>query len=592
MRITELALTNFKSFKQTQIIQFAPVTLLFGPNSVGKSTVLMALAYVQQILQKGQCNPQRLDMLGGKFVGGFKNLIHGRDLNSSITIAVSFDKGNYVGATYNKLLDLLSYEKDFFHNSPSEFQTAKIEFEISWSKALKTAYVSNYELWLDDEFAAAMSSDSGLKQPIIENINYLHPLLLQHNHEERLEDCFDDGFMMHEAFEEEVLFLKGYEKPTLREITKGADWPPEESDSWPDFNKTSFVSQLHELLTDSRLTASNQEDNPLLDNGKNYYFHVPLSYQGNGAGALPTLGKRVETSLSIDDGAYNNMIHEILSDLVTAPLDDLLAFLLDSLSIGPLRNIPDATYQPNPYPQQADWHNGMAAWDQLAEADISILRDIDSWISDEDKLALGYGIALKVKKQFAEFKKISAIELVEYVERQLSGMIAQSAIDGIGQVEFDEQNTTFEYALWDTRNHLDVMPSDIGVGVSQLMPLVVAALSRDNGLVSIEQPELHVHPRVQVATGDLFTQLKSKPNFLIETHSEHIILRLLRRIRETSENELPEGFCEVKADDISVVCFQTSDEGITTKRLRITDDGDFEDRWPGGFFDERDDELF
>lgn len=88
MRITEIALTNFKSFKQTQRIQLAPVTLLFGPNSVGKSTVLMALAYVQQILQKGQCNPQRLDMLGGKFVGGFKNLVHGRALNSSITLSL------------------------------------------------------------------------------------------------------------------------------------------------------------------------------------------------------------------------------------------------------------------------------------------------------------------------------------------------------------------------------------------------------------------------------------------------------------------------------------------------------------------------
>ncbi|MBW3812766.1 AAA family ATPase, partial [Aeromonas hydrophila] len=61
MRITSLELTNFRSFQATQRIEFAPVTLLFGPNSVGKSTVLMALFYLQQILEKGHCDPMRLD---------------------------------------------------------------------------------------------------------------------------------------------------------------------------------------------------------------------------------------------------------------------------------------------------------------------------------------------------------------------------------------------------------------------------------------------------------------------------------------------------------------------------------------------------
>jgi AAA15 family ATPase/GTPase len=54
MRITKLSLTNFRSFKETQTIEFAPVTLLFGASSVSKSTVLMALFYVQQILAKGR----------------------------------------------------------------------------------------------------------------------------------------------------------------------------------------------------------------------------------------------------------------------------------------------------------------------------------------------------------------------------------------------------------------------------------------------------------------------------------------------------------------------------------------------------------
>lgn len=587
MRITEIALTNFKSFKQTQRIQLAPVTLLFGPNSVGKSTVLMALAYVQQILQKGQCNPQRLDMLGGKFVGGFKNLVHGRALNSSITIAISYDKGKYVGTTYNELLDLFSYERDFFHNSPSEFQKAKLEFEVSWSKVSATAFVSKYKLWLDETFAAEMSTDAGLKQPIIENINYLHPLLLQHNHEEWLEEKFDEGMFMHEAFEEEAFALKGYEKPSWRDISKGAEWPPEgeDTDEWPRFIDKDFVSQFHLFVAD-RATAESQDGDSLISNGEHRYFHVPLSYKGNASGAIPPLGKKLETPLSLDDDMHTSMVNEILSDLVIAPLDDLLAYLLDSLSIGPLRNIPDATYQPNPYPQQADWHNGMAAWDQLAKADIELLRRIDSWIFEEDKLDLGYGIALKVEKQFAEFKKINSIKSFENVEKQLSEMIAKNAIDEISKVDFDEKNTSYQYALWDADNHIDVMPSDIGVGVSQLMPLVVAALSRDNGLVSIEQPELHIHPRVQVAVGDLLTQLDNSASFLIETHSEHLILRLLRRIRETYNEENPLDK-KITPEDVSVVYLNATDDGVKVIHYEVTEDGDFTKDWPQGFFEER-----
>jgi predicted ATPase len=146
--------------------------------------------------------------------------------------------------------------------------------------------------------------------------------------------------------------------------------------------------------------------------------------------------------------------------------------------------------------------------------------------------------------------------------------------------------------LYDLNNHIPVTPSDIGVGISQLMPLVVAALSRKKGIIAIEQPELHVHPRVQVAIADLLTQLDNSASFLIETHSEHLILRLLRRIRSTTEKTLSDGFKPVYKNDISIVYLEPSSTGVLTKNIEITEDGDFVDRWPGGFFDERDEELF
>ena len=102
---------------------------------------------------------------------------------------------------------------------------------------------------------------------------------------------------------------------------------------------------------------------------------------------------------------------------------------------------------------------------------------------------------------------------------------------------------------------IDVEPADIGTGVSQLLPVVVAALDRRVKLVAVEQPELHIHPRLQTGLGDLFAYgatPEAEPRgiaaqldqlmgddargFLIETHSEHLALRLLRRIREANES--------------------------------------------------------
>jgi predicted ATPase len=128
------------------------------------------------------------------------------------------------------------------------------------------------------------------------------------------------------------------------------------------------------------------------------------------------------------------------------------------------------------------------------------------------------------------------------------------------------------------------------------MPLVVAALERRPGLTLVEQPEIHVHPAMQVALGDLFIEAVigdgSRRTILIETHSEHIILRLLRRIRETTYEEFPDRSPSLTADKVSVIYVESLPDGVLIRRLRVDEQGEFIDRWPRGFFDERARELF
>jgi predicted ATPase len=139
----------------------------------------------------------------------------------------------------------------------------------------------------------------------------------------------------------------------------------------------------------------------------------------------------------------------------------------------------------------------------------------------------------------------------------------------------------------------------VGVGISQMIPVIVGCLCDAHGVLAIEQPELHVHPAIQVGLGDLFIRAVRKDgsphaakSLLIETHSEHIMLRLLRRIREASANELPPGVTGLKPEDLSVIYVEGADDGVSFRPLRVDRDGDFLDQWPKGFFEERAGELF
>ncbi len=98
---------------------------------------------------------------------------------------------------------------------------------------------------------------------------------------------------------------------------------------------------------------------------------------------------------------------------------------------------------------------------------------------------------------------------------------------------------------------------------------------------------------MQVELGDLFAQpVDDGRVFLLENHSEHLMLRLLRRIEETHSGELPEGKPALRPDQVSVVFLEQVDGEVRATRLRIDETGEFIDRWPHGFFDERADELF
>ena len=153
-----------------------------------------------------------------------------------------------------------------------------------------------------------------------------------------------------------------------------------------------------------------------------------------------------------------------------------------------------------------------------------------------------------------------------------------------------------ELQLVAAKTGLPVRPADVGVGISQILPVVVAALDSDRpAITAIEQPELHLHPRLQVELGDLFAQQIDKGGaFLIETHSEHLLLRLMKRMRQTCDGTLAEGAPKVRPEDIAVYFVEIDPEGDQTliREMPLNERGELVKAWPGGFFEEDLHEIF
>jgi hypothetical protein len=141
--------------------------------------------------------------------------------------------------------------------------------------------------------------------------------------------------------------------------------------------------------------------------------------------------------------------------------------------------------------------------------------------------------------------------------------------------------------LTDSRTGVAVSPLDVGFGVSQVLPIVVELLVGQERVVLIEQPEIHLHPRLQTELAELLINSTAEEGagnqVIVETHSEHLLLRLQRRIRE---GRLP-------ASAVAVHYVEPIDkDGAVVKRLRLDDRGSFLDPWPEGFFEESLGELF
>ena len=98
-----------------------------------------------------------------------------------------------------------------------------------------------------------------------------------------------------------------------------------------------------------------------------------------------------------------------------------------------------------------------------------------------------------------------------------------------------ERGSIYEVRVQKERGSASVLLTDVGFGVSQVLPVLVLCYYVEEGSTLLfEQPEIHLHPSVQSSLADLFIDVTKHRNIqiIVESHSEHLLNRLQRRMAE------------------------------------------------------------
>jgi len=574
MRLKHIEIENFKGIGKPQAIDLKPITLLFGPNSAGKSTILQALHYFREILERHNADPDQTIAGGLIDLGGFATLVHNHDLALPIRLKVSIDLVDEQGSERLPLNSGGSLKDTDFANLPIRYiagentelkeyavvQEVGVAVEVRWSDLIQGPYVAVLSVEIDGQPFAAIKSPAQEGRAQLTDFNFAHPLL---------REIVDPNDII-EPLEDDAGGL------TPEEISELEEDP--------------FSSPLpHEIWELSR-ELSKETDNQTSE------FRIAV---GTHIGSVPDLDRELHLDLRDPEPKKFELegntprvrgLRKLLDELLLGPVRMVRDVLNEMTYIGPLREIPSRSFRPRLSPDETRWAQGLAAWDLLyTDTSGNLLAEVNGWLSGEERLKTGYRLE---KRGFKEVPVPSLFH--QLFERGVTE-------DDIGDLQelYSTLKSRTEIALHDIERGVIVAPSDVGVGISQMIPVVVACLHRNDRLLVIEQPELHVHPAIQVGIGDLFIRnlmghftSSHGSGLLVETHSEHIILRLLRRIREMHENALPPGVAGLEPDDLAVIYVEQTDDGVRFRNIRVDSRGEFVDRWPKGFFGERAEELF
>ena len=221
---------------------------------------------------------------------------------------------------------------------------------------------------------------------------------------------------------------------------------------------------------------------------------------------------------------------KVLEAMCAVPLEIVLRQIQHMIYIGPLRSVPSRMQLRGTENMSGGWWNGAAAWGDASYNHLGSEADwvVNVWMGAR-RLDTGYGIKTKYIREVPDDHPIwqfSSDDLdddrFDQVKRDLESLPTRRA-------RFLEHSVT----------GMELSAKDVGTGISQLFPVLAAAAHTPAEYICVEQPELHVHPKLQTHLADVFidSYLLRRYRFILETHSEHLLLRFPAGLSKRNKGE-------------------------------------------------------
>ena len=573
--LTGLGLRNFKAFgDEMQEAPLSKITLIYGPNSGGKSSIIQALLLLKQSLRNNYAYRERLLVPRGEYtdLGSFQSLMHGHDLDRELGISVKYR--NLVIDSEHRLDESESYhvdENDVILTYSSAGKLRKVRHKITSHE--------NKELLLDAT-AVKHTSLSGWQGSVkVFDPDGNNPIA-----SDDIVFLSSDMLAEGESFPLPTLALPGMNM--ARELVQ--DLTQSISEAWPSSERLLSTTRLRRA--GELAQALDRAQHRALDWAQHRVRALERIHQARAqryrkvlaqARAREALqraeeqaGVRAEElarSLELNNRIGElNLSHKHILDLTPENMPEDYERHLRSVNyLGPLRSAPERLYRLSSENDDSADITGIQG--ELSAGALYHREEVRDVVND----------------WFERFEIPYELSVIKLGEESLAG-----------------EHITI--ALTDKRTDTQVTLADVGYGINQILPVIIEGVaSQEGSILCVEQPEIHLHPRLQANIADLMidtiadepdsdTYLLMAASFdedpfmgkqwIVETHSELLITRLQRRIREG----------KIKSEDISVLYVDPDDEhceGSAIIKLRLDENGDFIDHWPHGFFDEAFNEL-
>jgi len=557
-------ISNYKSIKESGKVDIDGITILLGANSSGKSSLLESLILLKQSFDSG--SPQLV--LNGNHIklGEYQDIVHKKEIDRTIEFKFNFNRDSRRGdseyecpichreySTNGWYTNHLADEHPRFWEQKEDdiedyeaFLTAESYFRIEYGYDERTKSSSIFEIEFGNPPPNAGLFLSNIKLEIVESGIRISARDLYGN---QIMSVVNNEMNPQELFNTEITGV-----PNLMNRALVSSLPLIESPERYLF----FLNEPESEMSDLYPTAFKY-----IDIFKPYFENNPKQLDSGGDNIVKVKDTKYESE-EILGGFVDRLTNILRSRNQTVQTIDF--FLKNIAHIGPLRNNPRRIYfGSGGSPQQGYFEN----------------KNIEEMIFRD--------------------RQVSESELITQANEWLNKTGFDCKVDvspvGVGDL----------YQLNVDQDGLSVNLADAGFGISQTLPIIVECVNmelRRAGKIDesqsrrrhprelsnipkiymmlIEQPEIHLNPKIEAALGDFFIDvMESDINMIIETHSEHLLNRLQRRVADgTVEN----------AEDISIYFFENDENVSEIEKIEMTNNGTF-DNWPQGFFQDDLDEA-